>query len=102
MSTQTILQTAKARYDHKLQKNIIAEKYKSKLYFTYNNGFWLASIELIAALRVEELGDIIHLKDEFGNIVEINRIELLEEALKIYKTVMQNWSLEQLKARQKR
>lgn len=50
MTTENIVATARARFDHEAAKRTLKEKYQAKLTFAHNGGLWLAGPELLATL----------------------------------------------------
>lgn len=101
MDTNNIIQNVRSRYDHRLNKNLLEEKYKSKLLIVSQGGYWIASTQFISFLSVKELPKEIHLLDEYKNVVLINRKELLTQLIETYNSVMKEWSdeLELLKTK---
>jgi hypothetical protein len=101
MDTNNIIQNVRSRYDHRLNKNLLEEKYKSKLLIVSQGGYWIASTQFISFLSVTELPNDIHLLDEYKNVVLINRKELLTQLIETYNSVMKEWSdeLELLKTK---
>lgn len=101
MDTNNIIQNVRSRYDHRLNKNLLEEKYKSKLLIVSQGGYWIASTQFISFLSVNELPNDIHLLDEYKNVVLINRKELLTQLIETYNSVMKEWSdeLELLKTK---
>lgn len=99
MDTKQIIQTVKHRYDQRLSKSLLEEKYKNKLLVINQTGYWLANQQLIAFLSVESLGENIYVQDEYKNILFVNRTELLSVLVETYNTAMKQWAtdLEQLK-----
>ena len=101
METQQIIQTVKHRYDQRLHKNLLEEKYRNKLLVTAQNGYWLCSTTLIAFLSVESLGSEIYAQDEYKNVLLVNRVELLNSVVANYNQAMTMWAkeLEELKTK---
>ena len=50
MTTENIVATARARFDHEAAKRVLKEKYQAKLTFAHNGGLWQAGPELLATL----------------------------------------------------
>ena len=50
MTTENIVATVRARFDHEAAKRTLKEKYQAKLTFAHNGGLWLAGPELLATL----------------------------------------------------
>jgi len=92
MDTNNIIQNVRSRYDHRLNKNLLEEKYKSKLLIVSQGGYWIASPQFISFLSVKELPKEIHLLDEYKNVVLVNRQKLLASLIETYTVVMQQWS----------
>ena len=94
MDTANIIQNVRSRYDHRLHKNLLEEKFKSKLLIVSQGGYWISNQQFISFLAVEQLPDEIHLVDEYKNVVLVNRKELLSSLIENYNIVMAQWSEE--------
>lgn len=92
MDTNNIVQNVRSRYDHRLNKNLLEEKYKSKLLIVNQGGYWIANQQFISFLAVEELPEETYLLDEYKNVVLVNRKELLTSLITTYNEVMKEWS----------
>jgi hypothetical protein len=102
MNTENIIQTVKSRYDYRLNKNLLEEKYKSKLLIVNQGGYWIASQQFISFLAVKELPKEINLLDEYKNVVLVDRKTLLTALIETYTTVMKEWGAELELLKQKR
>lgn len=89
MSTNTLVNIAKARFKHQEFKLYLQEKYTSLLNFTSQGGNWTASVELIAYLKTSSETSIII--DNFKNPILVNTKELLEQMENIYTTTMNEY-----------
>lgn len=87
-----ILQNSKARLAHNQQKQILAEKYESKMLFAYAGGMWKAGPELVNVLSAMD-GEIV-LLDEYKVPVRVNVTELLEQVKMRWQEQMNAWHTE--------
>lgn len=81
----------KTRYQRKLAKISIEEKYLPQLLFTEQGGSWLAGPELISFLNIKSLGSEIILVDSCDNLVKVDRLKLLATTIETYKQTMNSW-----------
>jgi hypothetical protein len=101
MDTKTLITEAKARFAHKSAKHYLKEKYNSKLLIAEQGGLWRADAQTINLLSSFSTKTII-LEDTFGNIVEVNRKELLDTLKKLYTSVMKEYYKETKELEDKR
>lgn len=94
MDTKEIIQTVKHRYDQRLHKNLLEEKYKNKLLVINQTGYWFASQQLISFLSVTTLGEKVYVQDEYKNIILVDRQELLGVLIETYNVAMKQWATE--------
>jgi len=89
MNTETIKTNVRARFDHNRNKQVLAEKYESKMIFASQGGMWKAGPQLLATLLAcpEEIAVIL---DEYNTPIQINTQDL-------YKDVQMHWQ-EQMNA----
>lgn len=92
MNTQKLIQEAKARFKHHENKLYLQEKYKSKLTFTSQGGMWTVTKDFLAFLSSASHNVII--QDDFGNPVQVDTQQLLEESWAVYNTAMSEWHQE--------
>lgn len=78
MDTQTLIQEAKARFNHNLAKATLKEKYENKLILAEQGGLWKADMSTIAFLNSYKEKNIV-LLDTFGNAVNVDRKALLDK-----------------------
>jgi hypothetical protein len=90
MDTKTLITEAKARFAHKSAKHYLKEKFNSKLLIAAQGGLWRADAQTINSLSSYNTKTMI-LEDTFGNIVEVNRKELLDTLKKLYTSVMKEY-----------
>lgn len=90
MDTEKLIQEAKARFNHKSAKAYLQEKYSNKLLVAEQGGLWKADPQTITLLQSFTTKTVI-LADTFGNIVEVDRKDLLEKLKSLYSTVMKDW-----------
>lgn len=93
MDTQTLIQEAKARFNHNLAKATLKEKYENKLIIAEQGGLWKADSNTIAFLNSFKEKNIV-LLDTFGNAVSVDRKELLDKLKTVYLSVMTEWHKE--------
>lgn len=93
MDTQTLIQEAKARFNHNLAKATLKEKYENKLIIAEQGGLWKADSDTIAFLNSFKEKNIV-LLDTFGNAVSVDRKELLDKLKTVYLSVMTEWHRE--------
>lgn len=90
MNTEELVQTIKERFDHESAKQILKEKYESKLLFAENGSMWKATPELIVLLSTYD-DEVIVLTDTYGNPCEVNRESLLQSAKERHREQMNAW-----------
>ena len=93
MDTKSLIAEAKARFNHNSAKTYLKEKYDSKLIIADQGGLWKANLETINFLNATT-DDRVILIDTFHNPVEVDRKELLDKLLDVYKQVTVEWHLE--------
>jgi hypothetical protein len=93
MDTKTLINEAKARFNHNSAKQQLKDKYQSKLIVADQGGLWEATPELIAMLTAFDDNFII-LMDNFNNPVQVNREKLLTVLKDAYQKVMLDWYTE--------
>lgn len=93
MDPNMIEQNVKARFDHRLNKLVLKEKYQAKLTFAYNGGMFKTSPEMIAFLNL--WGDsIIVIPDIYENPIEINAADLCDMMKIRWQEQMNAWLVE--------
>lgn len=85
-----IIKNVKARFDHNRNKQLLKEKYESKLLFAFEGGMWKASPELITTLTLFDT-DTIVLEDTYNNPTQVSRPELLELTKQHWQEQMNAW-----------
>jgi hypothetical protein len=90
---EEVIKNAKARFDHNQSKQILKEKYESKMLFALNGGMWQANPTLIATLSLFEDSDIV-LEDLYNNPVKVDKDELLTKAKEHWQEQMNAWLFE--------
>jgi hypothetical protein len=101
MDTKKLIKDAKARFNHNSSKNYLRDKYKSKLIFAYGGGMWTFSPELISMLSTYPREELV-LVDNHDNPILVVREKLLENAINVYESVMQEYLLEYTELQNKR
>jgi len=101
MDTTTLINEAKARFNHNSAKAYLKDKYDSKLIVADQGGLWRANLETISFLSAMDDNFII-LMDTFNNPVQVNRDKLLVLLKEKYNTVMLEWYKEWIDLEKKR
>jgi len=93
MNTENIIKTAKARFNHNQNKQILKEKYEAKMLFSSQGGMWKAGPKLLTTLLScpEESAVIL---DEYNTPVKINTKELYNEVQMHWQEQMNAWLVE--------
>jgi hypothetical protein len=90
MDTKSLINEAKARFNHNSAKTYLKDKYDSKFIVADQNGLWRANLETINFLTATTDEDVIII-DTFNNPVKVIRKELLDKLSTVYKTTMEEW-----------
>lgn len=90
MDTKTIIKEAKARFDHNSAKQLLKEKYQTKLTVASQGGLWKVTPELLMFLDNMGSNEII-LIDSFDNLIKVNRQDLFYSLRDTYNEVMEQW-----------
>jgi hypothetical protein len=91
-SADTIVEKAKARFNHNEARIYLKEKYTNLLQLVHMNGMFTVTVELIAFLRTPSNDtEYVIIVDDYGNPIQVNREKLLEEAQEHYSMVMAHW-----------
>lgn len=88
-----IVDQIKQATDYQVNKRLLREKIYSDLHFTYNNGLFKASPDLISFVSIwpnEEL----FLEDTYQNPILIKKTEFLELVIQHYQTQMNQWHVQ--------
>ncbi len=93
MDTKTLINEAKARFNHNIAKTHLKDKYDGKLIVAEQGGLWKATPELISFLSAVDSEHVV-LVDNFDNTVQVNRKQLLETLVNTYQNVMNQWHTE--------
>jgi len=88
-----IIKNVKVRFDHNQNKQLLKEKYESKMLFAFEGGMWKASPELIVTLATFT-EDTIVLIDMYDNPVQVNKKELLSKTKQHWQEQMNGWLIE--------
>lgn len=104
MQTDLLAENIRKRFDHTQAKIVLREKYASKMLFTYQQGMWKASPELITTCNLcianGHLDPV--LEDIYSNPVQVNAEELKNLALLRWQEQMNGWLVEFNKIAQQR
>ena len=90
----TLIQHARARFDHITARKLLKEKYEAKLLFTDQGGLWRADPIFIQVLTSFTEEFTVILLDQYGIPTQVNRWDLLAKARKIHASVMDAWYAE--------
>lgn len=101
MNTESLVNQAKAKFNHNLAKAYIKEKYQNKLIFADQGGLWKVTAEFISMLDAYPIDQII-LIDTYENPIKIDRTQLLAKASVHYTQVMEEYLTEWTKLKQTR
>ena len=93
MTTENIVATARARFDHASAKRVLKEKYQAKLTFAHNGGLWLAGPELLATLAACTAPDAVIL-DLYDTPVRVQSREFRDEVRSRWQEQMTAWLIE--------
>lgn len=94
MTTDTLIATARARFDHESAKRVLREKYKAKFIFAHAGGMWQAGPELLSTLKCCVMDKEVVLLDLYENPVKINTKELWNLAAERWQEQMNAWLVE--------
>lgn len=101
MDTKTLINEARARFNHNSAKAYLKEKYDTRLIVAEQGGLWKANLETINFLN-SSTTELVILLDSFNNPVEVNRKDLLFKLTETYETVMREWYNEWVELEKKR
>jgi len=90
MDTENLVKTIKERFEYDASKQVIKEKYESKLLFAEFGGMWKADPNLIVLLSSLTDEEVV-VTDSYGNPCKANREKLLETAKQRYQEQMNAW-----------
>lgn len=94
MTTESIIATARARFDHESARKILKEKYQAKMIFAYLGGMWRAGPELLSTLNCCVMDKDVVLLDLYENPVKVNTKELWNLAAERWQEQMNAWLVE--------
>ena len=93
MTTNSIVATARARFDHEAAKRILKEKYQAKLTFALNGGLWLAGPELLATLAACDASTAVIL-DLYDTPIQVDSREFRDQVRTHWQEQMNAWLVE--------
>ena len=93
MTTDTIVATARARFDHEAAKRTLKEKYQAKLTFAHNGGLWLAGPELLATLAACAAPTAVIL-DLYDTPIQVDSREFRDQVHTHWQEQMNAWLVE--------
>lgn len=101
MDVQSLIEEAKARFNHNAAKEYLKEKYSSKLIVAEQGGLWQADQKTIGFLSSFDSEKLV-LIDTHNNPVEVNRVPLLTKLKTVYETNMSSYYKEHKELENKR
>lgn len=101
MDTKSLIQEAKARFNHNSGKEYLKDKYNAKLIVASQGGLWKATPELIGFLA-SSTDEYVVLLDTYENPVLVNRVNLHDVLDKTYRDAMDQWFTEYKELERKR
>jgi hypothetical protein len=93
MTTDTIVATARARFDHEAAKRTLKEKYQAKLTFAHNGGLWLTGPELLATLAACAAPTAVIL-DLYDTPIKVDSREFRDQVRTHWQEQMNAWLVE--------
>jgi len=93
MTTLSLFEHARARFDHESARKILKEKYEAKMLFAYRQGMWRAGPDLLILLSACTDAQLVIL-DLYGAPVQIDRAELQQLAMSRWQEQMTAWLIE--------
>ena len=94
MNTEQIKRTVRTRYNHRVAKLTLQEKYTARLKISAYGGFWHVTAGMITTLATTELGDNPVLIDMNENPCRVDRVAMLKQFSELYETVSSEWLAE--------
>lgn len=94
MDSDELYKNTKRRFDFARNKQLLREKYQSKLKIVYEGGMWEASPQLITLLSLYSEKESLVLEDLYQNPVKINPGELLSIVKQHWQEQMNAWLIE--------
>jgi hypothetical protein len=101
MDTDQMISHARARFDHAQAKQVLKEKYQTKLTFAHAGGMWSAGPELLNTLMCCPGTESVIL-DLYNNPIKIITTELFSLAQQRWQEQMTAWLLEYEELNKKR
>lgn len=89
-SINELVTEVKQATDYQINKKILREKIETDLHMPYNNGLFKIGPEILAFASTWP-DDVFYLEDTYGNPIEINKYEFLDQARRHYQSVMNTW-----------
>lgn len=93
MTTNSLFEHARARFDHESARKILQEKYEAKMLFAYRQGMWRAGPDLLVLLSACADTQLVIL-DLYGAPIHVDRDELKELAVSRWQEQMTAWLVE--------
>lgn len=101
MNTDSIKEVVKARYNHRVNKLTLQEKYVAQLEIVANGGVFSVNPHFISYLSSQTEDELIVLDNNL-NPTKIDRIEMLDKTRQIYNRVMTEWYAESEESKRQR
>lgn len=93
MDSNDLIEYSRSRFAHETARQLLKEKYESKMFFAYKGGMFRAGFELITFLKCFDHEHIV-IKDLYDTPIKVNVKELLDLANERYMEQMNAWLLE--------
>ena len=90
MSINHLAQEVKQATDYQKNRTRLREQMKADLLVNHNDGLFVVTTELMALLAVWD-DDSIFIEDHYGNPIQVNRPQLLEECKQQHQRVLNRW-----------
>ena len=99
MSLDQLVAQVRQATDYQTNRNKLKQQIESDLLLTHGDGLFRATQELISFLSCWE-SDEIFLEDQYGNPIQCDRQQLLEQCKERYQQVMNRWHVQHEQLRQ--
>jgi len=93
MQPESLIETARARFDHHAARRCLREKYQAKLIFAHQGGMFRASPEMLVFLDLYRDQTVV-LEDLYQNPVQVDANALRQEMQQRWQEQMNAWLAE--------
>lgn len=93
MSTESLNQRIRERFDHEQSRRVMREKYQARMLFAHAGGLWRAGPDLLTTLACCPDGTVV-LLDQYQNPVAVDRSQLLDLVQARWQESMNAWLVE--------